>query len=399
MGKLRRMFGRRRVRDAPEDTAQLYAQAKTQDYYLRASEGIAAASGLIAGALAASRLRLYKDGQPKVNDPLDKLVSFDPAPGVNGYTFVHMMETTRLTQGRAYAWIHRGRDMVQAVQLEYLDPAKVTELRALETGDVWYQVALDTAETAYIHESDVLALRFISNGVCARPVDILKGTLGYDSSIKEFSLKQLDGVHDTMVITVPSEIGEERKKRMVKSTMDTYNASGRTALVVDGGVQVERISASAVDPHVLDVEKVTKNRIAAVYNIPPHLLGAAVSSKTAAEEEFEEFLALPMLPVMVQWEAELNKKLLSYERVCAGETFQFDRTALRQVNTEAMAEKYHKAVRGGWMTPNDVRKREGLSPDPNGNKLMISRDLLPLEVNVQHPEMLLGAARGKTNDA
>ena len=57
-----------------------------------------------------------------------------------------------------------------------------------------------------------------------------------------------------------------------------------------------------------------------------------------------------------------------------------------------MADKYQKAIRGGWMQPNEVREREGLPPDVNGGELMASRDLLPLRIAIKTPELLLGNA-------
>lgn len=41
-----------------------------------------------------------------------------------------------------------------------------------------------------------------------------------------------------------------------------------------------------------------------------------------------------------------------------------------------------------------MRQREGLPPDEMGDELMASRDLLPLRIAVQHPEMLLNYNTG-----
>ena len=51
------------------------------------------------------------------------------------------------------------------------------------------------------------------------------------------------------------------------------------------------------------------------------------------------------------------------------------------------------------MKPNEVREYEGLPPDENGGELMISRDLLPIRINVEQPELLLGGAAAKQEEA
>lgn len=55
-----------------------------------------------------------------------------------------------------------------------------------------------------------------------------------------------------------------------------------------------------------------------------------------------------------------------------------------------MANRYQIGIRGGWMTPNEARRNEGLPPNEFGDQLMSSRDIIPLEIAVTRPELLLG---------
>jgi hypothetical protein len=43
-----------------------------------------------------------------------------------------------------------------------------------------------------------------------------------------------------------------------------------------------------------------------------------------------------------------------------------------------MASKHSAAIRGGWMSPNEVRQVEGLPPVDAGDEVMAARDLIPL---------------------
>lgn len=386
------------ARDEPPENIRLQEGRRSSDYFLSASEAIAAAASRIAGTMAASPLGLYLHNTRQLGNGLDRLISYAPGPGMTGYGFVRDMELYRNTQGRAYAWIVRGEDLVSASRLMILDPARVTALRAVETGDMWYQCLLDDGRQCYIPDCDMIALPFLSGGRGARPVDILRGTMQYDADIKDFSVSQLHGVNDTLVITVPTDQGAAARKRIVEDILASYRESGKSALLLEGGATASRIAGSPVDPKVLDVERVTKTRVATVYGIPPHLLGAAENTRGSAEEEMEEYLALGILPAMALWESELNKKLLTYAQLCKGYSFRFDRDALSQANTAAKAEKYHKAVRGGWMTLNEVRAKEGLPAIENGDVPLVSRDLLPLSINTLQPELLITGGRGKTNE-
>ena len=51
------------------------------------------------------------------------------------------------------------------------------------------------------------------------------------------------------------------------------------------------MTQSPVDAQSLDVERVTKNRVATVYNIPPHMLGDySDSSYSTNEQSTQEYL-------------------------------------------------------------------------------------------------------------
>ena len=386
------------ARDEPPANFRLQDARSSSDYYLTASEAIAAAASRIAGTMAASPLGLYLNRERQMGHALDRLVSFAPCPGMTGYSLIRDMELNRNTQGRAYAWIIRGEDGTSASRLMILDPLRVTTLKTAETGDIWHECMLDDGRRLFIPDCDMLALSFLSQGRRVRPVEILRGTMQYDADIKSFSVSQLNGVNDTIVISIPTGAGREQRRQLIDDILSSYKDSGKSALLLENGATATRITGSPVDPKVLEVEKVTKTRVATVYGIPPHLLGAAENMRGSAEEEMEEYLALAIFPIMAQWEAELNRKLLTYAQMCRGYSFRFDREALAQANISAKAEKYHKAVRGGWMTLNEVRALEGLPGIENGDQPLVSRDLLPLYINVQQPELLLTGGRGKTNE-
>lgn len=393
------IFNRRRtrVRDEPGTKEPLYGlNARAADFSANRSEAVCAAAGRMAKTLASAPLHIYKEDQVQPAHELERLLSYSPAPGYNAHTFVRDMEFARCTVGRACAMI--GRDsLMQPVELDYIDPVRVTTLRARETGDIWHRVILEDGKNGYIHDSDMLCLSYFSTTGALTPASVLRGSLEYDAQIKEFSLATLNGVHDVILINVPGNISGPRRKDLIADILEGYNASGKSALVLDSGVTATKLQSSPVNAQVLDVEKVTKSRVAGIYGMSPHLLGDGESNRASSEEEMQAFLTLTILPAMVEWEAECNKKLLTWNMVKEGYRIGFDSDALSRANTGTLAEKHFKAVRGGWMRPNEVRKREHLSPDAYGDKLMISRDLLPLEINVEHPELLLGGGRQKTN--
>ena len=393
----RRASARAEPGSAPAERLS-FGPMRMADWRANTSEAICAAAARTANTLASAPLHLYKNEEVQRTHPLERLVRYSPAPGWNAFAFVRDMEFSRSSVGRCYSWVLRD-NLRQPTALQYLDAGRVQTLRALETGDLWHRVTLEDGRDGYIHDSDMLALSWLSTSGAITPTSVLRGTLEYDAQIKEFSLASLNGVHDVILINAPSNLSKEKKTAMVTEILETYRATGKSALLLDSGITATQLHSSPVDPKVMDVEKVTKSRVAGVYGMHPHLLGDGESNRVSNEEDMQNFLSLSIVPIMAQWEAECNKKLLSSKMWEEGYAFRFDTSELSRANTQVLAERNFKGVRGGYYRINEIRKREGLPPDPDGDQLLISRDLLPVEWIVAHPEELVSGGRGKTNGA
>lgn len=359
---------------------------------LKGSEAIYSAVSRIANTLACMPIHLYKDFDIAISDAREKLVSYAPNADLTPYQFVMAAEACRDTQGSAYI-LEVPDDRGEKIErLDVIDPARVQVLRNRDTRELWYRITLDDAQTVTVHGSYMIALHHMStDGVTGiSPIEVLGGTLKYDRQIRDVSLEQLSGIGDSIMLTYPANISKEQQMEHIKRFREVYNASGRHVIILDGGVTADTIKNSVVDPKVLDVDNITKRKVAAVYNMPPRMLGDATSSGySTSEQDINEFLKLTMLPIVRQWEEVFKRKLLTWEEIQQGYAFRFDMDALKRGDTAAMADKHSKAVRGAKMTPNEARREDGMPPKPYGDELLIARDMIPLRIAVEHPELLL----------
>ena len=363
------------------------------DGTIQGNEAIYAAVSRIANTVASMPIHLYRGYEIAIDHPLERLISLEPHPNFTAFSWRQTMEVMRNTEGNAYALIVR--DKLGAVErLDILNPTRVQPARDPKDGSCWFIVTMDDGERMQVPGFLILNLRHMSaNGVKGiRPIDVLRRSLDYDAQVKEMALDQLDGVNHGLMLTVPnSGLNQEQKDELVDRFLETYQQSGRTVVVLEGGLTANSFSSDAVDAHLLDVERITRNKVAAVYNLPPHMLGDySQGNKSTTEQQMLEFLQLTIIPIVEQWEEELNRKLLTPQDWAAGYRLRFDTNALIRADVATMANKYQMAVRGGWLKPNEVRKMEGQPPDENGNELMSSRDLIPLRIAVRQPELLLG---------
>lgn len=379
-------LARRKQTKKPDYGAMRNASTSRADWSLSSSEAIYAAVSRISNQMAMLPLHLYKNQDIVKDDPLEKLVSYMPNATMTPYTFKQTMEAFRNTEGNTYALIVRDAASQQITSLDVLDAAKVTPMRATESREIWYQFPLDNGQTAMVHSSNMVVLHHLSaNGEKGiRPLDVLRGTLNYTEKIREFSLQQIEGVNHGVVLELPNTgLGNARRDELVSGFIDTYKKSGGKVMVLEGGMHATTLNQNPVNAAVLDVERINKNRVACVYSIPPHMLGDySNATYSTAEQAQREFLNMTIMPIVTLWQEEFNLKLLTWEQRQEGYEFRFDLNEMLKADSATTSEKYQRAVRGGWMLPNEVRQREGMPPIDGGDQLFMSRDMAPLSVIV-----------------
>lgn len=373
-----------RARDEPGSvsTRDVRSVWKTRaDRTMTNSEAIYAAVSRIANTIASLPIHLYRDREVMKDHPLEYLIAYRPSPCMTAFTFRQTMEANRNNEGNAYALMVPDLDG-RTVRLDVIDPIRVQPYRDMDTREMWYRVAFDDGKVGWVHHSSMIVLKHMSaNGERGiRPIDVLRGTLDYDADMKHFSVKQLEGVSNAVVLNVPSTaLSEGKKKALIKQFLDTYAESGGKVIVLEGGITATTMEQKPVDANVLNVERVTRNRVATVYNIPPHMLGDySDTSYATAEQSMLEYLQMTINPIIEQWEEELNGKLLTWDMIKQGYSFRFDLVNLWRTDTQTMANRNQMAIRSGWLRPNEVRRQDHLPDDPAGNVLLISRDLVPL---------------------
>lgn len=350
---------------------------------LTGSELIYAAVSRISSAIATMPVSLYKGYEVQREDGRHALMALRPNPWMSAYEFRRAMEANRNTEGRAYALILPAADGITPHSLQVLDPARVRPLVEEESGALWYQITRPGSDTCdYVPDRMIISLRHMStNGVDGvRPLDVLRGTMDYDAKIRRISLEQLRGVTNGIILDFPVEMDEERRTAAVEEFLRIYEASEGNVMALDAGVRATALSRSAVDPKLFDVEKISRSRVATVYMLPPHLLGDYSDAEAGSiEQQTLELISFTLLPIVEQWQQELDYKLLSAAERAAGYHFRFDVNSLRRGDMRTVAEYNFKAVRSGWKSPDEIRAEDFLPPTPGGDRPLVSKDLARLE--------------------
>lgn len=334
----------------------------------------------MANSMSSLPLKLYKDNFNQVNNRIADLMANGPNPFMTSFEFIRMMEVHRDTYGNAFA-LKKFNDQYQVDGLYILDPNRVEPVLEKGSYDLYYEV--DTGEKRYyVHNLDMIHVSHITTdglkGIS--PIDVLRNSIDYDRKIREFSLSQMDsGLKASFILSMSTHLGEKEKLETLESFKNFYQDNGGVILL-DSGSQLEEIKRDFIDLKVFEVEKVTRSRVAIVFNLPLHMLGESEGNRYSNPETSSiEFTQNTMLPIVRQYEQEFNRKLLTDAERGRGLHFKFNLNALLRADEKTRGEFYFKGIRSGWITPNEVRAYEEKPPLPGADKLFMSKDLSPID--------------------
>lgn len=357
-----------------------FANFRFRNTKLADNETIFAVITRLSNSVASLPIKLYQNYNivNSAEDDTAEMIEY-PNSYMTQFKFIRKMETLKNMTGNSYALIEP--DIFgQASALHILNPSLVEPIIEKDTNELWYRITEDTGPT-FIHNSYIIHIHHITGdgekGV--NPLNVLRNTMDYDKEIKEFSLSQAkNSLKANLVIKLASKLSEDSMK-LYEDMLTRFKKNG--ILFVDTGKDFQELkNTSFIDPKVFDVEKITVERVARVYNMPLSKVLSDKQSYSSAEQADLEYIKDTILPIIRMYEQEFNKKLLSPQQKSNGFSFKFNLNGLARADMQTRGDFYFKGVRSAWFTPNEIRSLEDMPPKEGGDRLFISRDLVPLDL-------------------
>lgn len=349
---------------------------------LATNENIFSVITRISNTMASLPLKLQKNHEVVSNDIIDLLVN-EPNPNMNGYELINKMEVSRNETGNAYVLIQRDiRSQPEA--LIPLDSTYVTPFINTDDGALWYQVQGENG-TYYIHTMNMIHVKHItgaSRWAGISPIDVLKNTIEYDKAVQEFSLSEMQK-KESFILKYAANVKPEIRERIIEDFKRFYAENGGI-LFQEPGVELNEIQRKYVASDTLASERITRSRVANVFNIPVSFLNDNEGASYGSNEQMMlQFVTMTLTPIVKQYEKEFNRKLLTKSDRQAGMEFKFNLGGLLRGDTAARTAFYQMMMRTAGMKPNEVRALEDLPPDssPMANQLWISGDLYPIDMD------------------
>lgn len=339
----------------------------------------------IANGIARLPLDVYQrasegEGRERLRDGWLAQLLANPVPGYSPYWFKASVAGNVAIHGNCIAVKVRNGPGMPPVQLI---PSSFASWRAVagksRPVDWWVFYPADGKPIPFRPE-EVVHFGFWSSGtsgVCSSPMEALRTTLLVeDAAQRTQAASYQNGARPSGVFTtsnaLPDADAVSRMRAEAESLYGGVDNAFRIA-VMYGGLKWEPMSHSLVDSEIIATRKLTREEVAAVYDIPPPTIGIldqATYSNIDTQHRMFYQDSLGTWTVMI--EEALGTQLIASEPLMAGQFVEFNMNEVLKGDTEARMAAYNAAQ--WWLTPNEVRQRENLpqlTDDPEADRIHI----------------------------
>ena len=297
--------------------------------------------------------------------PIDRPAWLDtPYVGTTWSQHVAQGMVSLLINGNWYTRVYRN-SIGEPVALLVLDPNKVT-IQTRPDGSIEYVYDGSTriAQADMLHITE-LVLPGTVKGVSR--IDQVKNELGLAQALTEFASKFFaNGTAVGGVIETPQVITTEQAKQVKSSFEATHKGASNAhgVAIIGGGGKFTKTTTAPDEAQMLESRAQSIEIIARVFRVPPQKIGVTTPgamSYSSVEQMNMAWTTDSVRPYVSKIEDAYGFLLPK------GAFIKLNMDALLRGDTTSRFEAYSTALQSGWMSINDVRRYEDMTPISGGD--------------------------------
>ena len=308
---------------------------------------VASAVDLVAGMIASMPVKLYKYHKGVVeeitNDNRLSLLNADTGDTLNGYEWKKAMVTDYLLGRGGYSYIERnGNDIVG---LYYVDEDYISILRSPDP--------IFKSFNIFCYDAEFQPFEFIR--LLRNTKDGMEG-IGITAELS----KQLQTAYQTLIYQLSLVKSGGNKRGFLKSSRkigqteinalktawrNLYMNNEENVVVLNNGLEFQEAANTSVEMQLNENKKTLDDEINSIFHIN--------------SADFYETFKVGIYPIVKAFEAAINSALL-LEKEKGKKFFEFDVKEIVRVSIKERYEAYKTAKETGFMTLNEIRRRENM---------------------------------------
>lgn len=354
---------------------------------------VAAAHRILTNSMGALPVDLYQQTGNKRESVSDHRALYPLKIRANAnlspFLFKKIMESKCFWHGEAFAYIERRGEHIELIPLP-----DNPQLYETDKGERWYVFTGDVKGvdlTRKFHEDELIHLYNESvDGIKGvGMLQMAKDTISTDLNAQKYAGKfYKQGARPSGVIEVPTKLDKENKDKVrnaFERAVGGMDNAFRVA-VMDLGMKYTQLGISQKDAQFIESRQFTVEEVSRFTGVPMYKLQAGKQSYESNEANGIEYVTDTLRPKAVQWEEEFRfKLLLPQER--GSMYFRLNLAAEMRGDNKSRSAYYQIMTDHGIMSPNECRRLEELNDDPNGDALLVTKNLTTLERLVEGGEI------------
>lgn len=332
------------------------------------------------------------DREPLRTHPVWGLLNRAPNRKQTAMTWRELTCVDILAWGNHFSLIDRVRSNGTVHGYRRFDPWNV-EVTA-DGNDLFYRIRLPGGAFSDTIPAEMMlhvpGLGF--NGVMGKSViGMARQGVGLALATEQFGARWFgNGSRPTGVFVHPGKLSPKARDNLIESLREAYQGVQKShgVIVLEEGAKWESMGVPPDDAQFIETRRYTNEDLARFFRVPGHMIGIRDNQPRAnVEQESIDFVTHTVRPWCVRIEQEINRKSFITEPGVAAE---HNVDGLLRGDLKSRYDAYGKGRIGGWLSANDVRRREGMNQIEGGDTFMVPMNMVPAD---QFEELAAANAR------
>ena len=301
----------------------------------------------ISNCIASMPIKLYKYKDGKVNevekDDRVKMLNGDTGDTLDAFQMKKAMVSDYLLGKGGYCYIRKHRNDVTG--LFYVEDRYIEIMKVYEPIFKQYTILVMGAE--YKPYEFIKLLKNTKDGASGTglTVEVSKALeTAYQTLLYQLGMVSTGG-NKRGFLKSQRKLGQDEINALKKAWANLYANNNENVVVLNNGLEFQEASNSAVETQLNESKKTLQDEINSLFHLYPN--------------DFERTFKEAIYPIVKAFETALNRDLL-LEKEKKNYFYEFDVKEIVRVSIKERYEAYKLAKETGFMTLNEIRRRENM---------------------------------------
>lgn len=339
----------------------------------------------VIGSITIHLMDSTENGDYRIKNELSRMIDITPMPNMTRSVWIQGIVQNMLLHGKGNAIV---LPHTRGGYLKRLEPIAASRVSWQPIGYDDYRVMIDGRS---YKPDDVL--HFVYN---PDKIYLWKGR-GVDVSLKEVAnnLKQAEATKKgfleskwkpSVIVKVDAMNQSFSDPELRKKMLDEYiktDGAGKPWIIPGEQVQVETIKPLTLkDLAISDTVEIDKRTVAAIFGVPPFLLGVGEYNKDA----WNAFVQNTVRPIVLSMAQEMTRKLI----LSPDWYLKFNVLSLMDWDLKMISDVYGALSDRGYVNGNEVRDRIGMSPVDGLDEFRVLENYIPVDMTGLQKKLIQG---------